>query len=123
MIKLMKKLVERILTILGTAMMFAVVASSQTVEPTCPADKVCISREAAQKAVADDAEVKALRVQVAELKQGVADHKDLLNRSRIEFAACSGELTALKQNAVQDRAIIDILLKNVRPKKIGLINF
>jgi hypothetical protein len=35
---------------------------------------------------------------------------------RIEFARVSGENTALKQNAVSDRAIIDLLLKNTRKK-------
>ncbi len=39
-----------------------------------------------------------------------------LNKMRIEFAAASGELTAVKQNAVSDRAIIDLLLKSVKKK-------
>ena len=42
---------------------------------------------------------------------------------RIEFAEKVGENTALKQNAISDRSIIDILIKQVRPKKIGIINF
>ncbi len=92
-------------------------------ETPCPADKVCISRPAALKAVADADKVTTLEAEGRAKDQAIADLRDLLNKSRIEFAAASGENTALRQNAVQDRAIIDILLKSVRPKKIGLINF
>lgn len=96
---------------------------AQTAPVECPADKVCISRDAALKALADADKVKADEVAIAGYKQAIDDLKTELNRMRVEFAEKSGELTALKQNAVSDRAIIDLLLKNVRPKKIGLINF
>lgn len=89
----------------------------------CPADKVCISREAALKALHDADQVKADEVAIAGYKQAIEDLKAELNKMRVEFASVSGENTALKQNAVSDRAIIDILIKQVRPKKIGLINF
>ncbi len=89
----------------------------------CPPDRVCITRDAALKAIADADRVKALEAEIVVKDQAFADQKDLLNKMRIEFAEKSGELTALKQNDVSNRAIIDILLKNVRPKKIGLINF
>ena len=89
----------------------------------CPADKVCLSRDAALKALADADKVTAYEAEIKVKDQAIDDLKELLNKMRIEFAAISGEATALRQNAVSDRAIIDILLKNVRPKKIGLINF
>lgn len=94
--------------------------SAQT---NCPPDMVCISRSAALKAVADADKVIALEAEGKAKDAALADMRDALNKMRIEFAEKSGENTALKQNAVQDRAIIDILLKSVRPKKIGLINF
>jgi len=97
-------------------------AAGAAMGPSCPVDKVCISREAALKAVADADKVKALEAEIAVKDQAFADQKDLLNKMRIEFAEKAGENTALKQNAVSDRAIIEILLKSVRPKKIGLIN-
>ena len=99
----------------------AVKTSAQTVE--CPADKVCISRDAALKAVADASKVDAQAAEIAAKDKVFADLLAELNKMRVEFAEKSGENTALKQNAVQDRAIIDILIKNARPKKIGLINF
>jgi hypothetical protein len=97
--------------------------AGQTVECPSPQGCVLITREAALKALADADEVVALRAEKKVLSQASDDLKELLNKMRIEFAEKSGENTALKQNAVSDRAIIDILLKNVRPKKIGLINF
>jgi hypothetical protein len=97
------------------------VASAQTVCPH-PSGCVTISRDAALKALADADENKALKAEVKVKDQAIDDLTELLNKMRVEFAECSGEKTALKQNAVSDRAIIDILLKNVRPKKIGLIN-
>lgn len=105
---------------------FAVAASAQdsitVTTRDCPPDRVCISRAAAEKALVDADRVKALEIEGKEKDRALADMRDLLNKSRIEFAAVSGENTALRQNAVQDRAIIEILLKSVRPKKIGLIN-
>lgn len=95
--------------------------SAQTSD--CPADKVCISPTAARKALADADKVIALETESAAKDKAIADMRDELNKLRIEFAERSGENTALKQNAVSDRAIIDLLLKNVRPKKIGLLVF
>ena len=88
----------------------------------CPANMVCISREAAVKALADAETVKAQAVQIAALNKAVDDYKNLLQTSKVEFAAVSGENTALRQEQVRANAIMDILIKNSRPKKIGLIN-
>jgi hypothetical protein len=88
--------------------------SAQSVE--CPADKVCISREAALKALADSDQVKADAVAITGYKQAIDDLKELLNKMRVEYAEARGELTAVKQNAVSDRAIIDLLLKNTKKK-------
>lgn len=89
----------------------------------CPANFVCITRQAAEKFIVLDETVKAQTAEIATLKQGNADYKDLLNKMRVEYAEKVGENTALKQNDISNRAIIDLLLKQVRPKKIGLINF
>ncbi len=89
----------------------------------CPADKVCISREAALKALADADRVKALEAEIKIKDQSYADLGKLLNDMRVEFARCSGETTILKQRAVSDAAMIELLSKLVRPKKIGVFNF
>lgn len=90
---------------------------------TCPADMVCISREAALKALADADRVKALEAEIVVKDKAIEDFRDELNKMRIEFARVSGESTALKTNAVRDAAIIELLLKYARPKKFGVINF
>ena len=92
----------------------AFATNAQSVD--CPVDKVCISREAAQQALEDSDRRKALEAEVKVKDQAIADFRDALNKMRIEFAEKAGENTALKQNAVSDRAIIDILLKNVKKK-------
>lgn len=89
----------------------------------CPADKVCISREAALKALADADRVKALEAEIKVKDQAFADLGKLLNDMRVEFARCSGETTILKQRAISDAAMIELLSKMVRPKKFGIINF
>lgn len=89
----------------------------------CPPDKVCLSREAALKALADADRVKALEAEIKVKDQAYADLGKLLNDMRVEFARCSGETTILKQRAVSDAAMIELLSKLVRPKKIGFINF
>lgn len=85
-----------------------------------PSGCVTISREAAIKALADDATVKAQAAEIAVLKQALLDEKLVAVKLKIEFAEKSGELTALKQNAVSDRAIIDLLLKNTKKKCLPL---
>jgi hypothetical protein len=86
----------------------------------CPSDMVCISRQAAQKAVENAETVKAQSIQIETLKQAVQDEKDVANKLKIEYAETKGELTAVKQNAVSDRAIIDLLLKSVKKKCLPL---
>ncbi len=100
---------------------FAVSASAQTVTD-CPHPSGCvvISREAALKALADADRVKALESEMKVKDAAIDDFRKELNTMRIEFARLSGENTALKQNAVSDRAIIDILIKNVRKKCMPL---
>lgn len=91
-------------------------------QPDCPPTLVCISREAALKALADADRVKALEAEIKVKDDAVASFRDELNKMRIEFARVSGEATALKTNAIRDAAIIELLLKYARPKKFGLIN-
>ena len=89
----------------------------------CPADKVCISREAAQKALENADRVKALEAEIKVKDKALEDLKQLLADMRVNYAECKGESTILKQRAVSDAAMIELLSKLVRPKKIGLINF
>lgn len=94
---------------------FAVLSSCQyAYGQECTTDCVTISREAAIRAVETAKERDALKIQLATEKQSFDALKVELNEVRIKFAAVSGELSGIKQNAVQDRAIIDLLLKNAK---------
>lgn len=87
----------------------------------CPADKVCISPEAARKAVENGETVKAQAVQIDALKQAVLDEKGNTHKVELQFAEVSGELTAFKQEAVRRDAWLDMALKNTHPKNICLL--
>lgn len=95
-------------------------AASNALAQECPQNLVCITPEAARVALEAGDKVKALE---AELKAKDAAYlllKDALNDMRVEFARASGENTILKQRAVSDAAMIELLSKMVRPKKIGI---
>lgn len=111
---------KRLLFLLLLIFLASVGAYSQT---PCPEDKVCISREAAIKALQDADEVIALRSEVKVLKDAVNAHKDIETTLKIELGKITGELTGSQQMNIRQTAIIDVLLKNIRPKKFGLINF
>jgi hypothetical protein len=108
----------RKLFILTILLFGAVAVNAQTSE--CPTDKVCISPEAARKALADADTVIALRAEIKALEDAVNALKDNTQKALLDVARLSGENTALKQNDVSNRAIIEILVKMVRQKKIGL---
>lgn len=103
--------------------LFAGTAYSQSECSTTPEKCVLITREAAVRALQDSDRVKALEKENLTLTEALNAMKVELNKIRVEYAEKVGENTALKQNAINDRAIIEILLKSAKPKKFGLINF
>lgn len=82
----------------------------------CPSDKVCITPQAARKAVENAEAVKAQAEQIKTLQQAVQDEKDVAGKLKIEFAEKAGETTALKQQAVRADAIITLLLKSTHKR-------
>jgi len=103
--------------------LFAGTAYSQSECSTAPEKCVLITREAAVRALQDSDRVKALEKENLTLTEALNAIKVELNKIRVEYAEKVGENTALKQNAISDRSIIEILLKSAKPKKFGLINF
>jgi len=95
-------------------------AYAQTAE--CPSARGCvtITREAAERALADSDRVKALEAENKVIKQAVDDEKAVSAKLKIDFANVSGENSGLKQAAVRSDAIIDLLLKSVRKKCMPL---
>jgi hypothetical protein len=102
---------------------FTVSIHAQAATATCPDGMVCITREAAQKALEAGDRAKALEAEIKVKDQAISDLKDELSKVRVSFAEASGENTILKQQQVRDSAMIELLSKMVRPKKFGVINF
>jgi len=88
----------------------------------CPADKVCVSPEAARKALVDSDTVAAQKTELAAKDQAIEDLKKVIVDLKIELAKMTGDKTGAEQMVVRLTAILDIMIKQVRPKKIGLIN-
>jgi hypothetical protein len=89
----------------------------------CPTGLICITPSQARVALENVDKVDALTKENLVLTQAISDLKSEVNKIRVEYAEKVGENTALKQNSISDRAIIEILLKSAKPKKFGLINF
>jgi len=86
----------------------------------CPPDKVCLTPQQARTALENADKVVALEAYIKTLEQAQTDYKAEISKVRIEYAEAKGENTALKQNAVSDRAIIEILLKSAKKKCMPL---
>lgn len=103
------------------AVLLTSAAYSQTVTD-CPHPSGCVvlSGDAARAALQAGDKAAALEVQL----KAEQDAKELLRKAlddmRIEFARVSGENTALRQNAVQDRAIITAMIPMLRQKVVGI---
>lgn len=68
-------------------------------------------------------EVVVLRDEVKVKDQAIDDLKKEITRLQIELAKLTGEKTSDAAMIIRLNAIVDLLLKSVRPKKIGVINF
>ena len=86
----------------------------------CPPDKVCLDKQTAAKYLTLEDTVKAKDAELATVKTALNDAQKEIGEWRVNYARMSGENTALKQNALQDRAIITAMIPMLRPKKIGL---
>jgi hypothetical protein len=95
---------------------------AQTVD-TCPVNRVCLTVEQARQALIDASTVKAQEQQILDLKKAILDEKSVTLDVKIELAKTMGQLTATQSENVRLAALVELLSKLVRPKKIGLINF
>lgn len=117
---------------------FTLTANAQS---ECPQGMVCLSQTAANVAASNARELFAIREKVIVLETSLvekdkiaveikasaskneADLRSALSKTEIELGVKTGQLLGAEAMNVRQTAIIDLLLKSVRPKKIGLINF
>lgn len=113
----------RLFLILFAACLLAFGAFTANGQTECPQGMVCLTPEAARAALEAGDKAKALEAELKAKDEAIKVYKDDAEKLRIDFARVSGENTALKQNAVSDRAIIEVMLKMVRKKCAGLVFF
>ena len=99
-------------------------SAGQSPVSQCPPGLVCISPDAARKALQDSDTVKAQAAQIDVLKQAIDDTKQIVNDLKVELAKQTGMLTGAQQSMVDARAVIQVLSANCKARnRIGLINF
>jgi len=116
-------------------------AQSPCAGVTMPRGAVCISQAAAnaaaqlaREAAAKDEKIKVLEAALTAKDQIIDDNKataskneqDLkaaLHKTEVDLSLKTGQIISCEANQTRQLAVIDVLLKTVRPKKIGLIVF
>jgi hypothetical protein len=112
-----------VLVFLGLVMFFfAGSVSAQVAAPQCPTGFVCLTPTQARAGLEAMDKVTALENQVLDLKKAILDEKNVTIDVKIELAKTTGQLTGAQSELISLRAMNELLLKMVRPKKIGLIN-
>jgi hypothetical protein len=119
-------LIRLILILIVVLLLSATLATAQSLPqgPDCPHAEGCvvISKSAARSALEAGDKAKALEVELKEREKAYELLRDALHKMEVEFAKTSGENTILRQRAVSDAAMIELLLKQTKKKRIGLIN-
>lgn len=101
----------------------AIAASSISAHAQTDDKPICISRQAAETCATNAERIKALEAQIQTLEQALKDKDGIINGLKTEVALKTGQIISNEQTLAQNRAIIEALLKMVRPKKFGIINF
>jgi hypothetical protein len=119
---------KRVFGITFLTLMLTVGALSQTTTD-CPAGMACITREALVNLLKQSDEnaglketIKAKDAQIVSRDALISTLNTEVTDFKVKWAQAVGENTELRASRVRDQAIMDILIKNARPKKIGFIN-
>jgi hypothetical protein len=115
-----------ILILVVVLLLSATLATAQSLPqgPDCPHAEGCvvISKSAARSALEAGDKVKALEAEITELQKARDLDKDDKQKLAVDFAKTSGENTILKQRAVSDAAMIELLLKQTKKKRNAFIS-
>lgn len=109
----------RFLSILAVTLWLSLTASNALGQDE---PKICISRAAAEACATNATKVSALEARILLLETALRDKDKIIEDLKVDGALKTGRIIALEQNDASNRAIIEILIKNARPKRIGLIN-
>lgn len=113
---------KKLILIFAFLLTFGVNAFGQEPQPTL--EPTVVIKQSTADACADAfTERKALRDELAVKTQAIADLKEEITRLKIELSKLTGEKNGADAMVIRLTAITDLLLKSVRPKKIGVIVF
>lgn len=122
---------KRIFGIVFLTLIFIGGVYSQTNDcpPNLPQTVVCVSRDAFTRLLKADDEntglkeiIKAKDAQIASRDGLITTLTAEVTDFKVKWAQAIGENTELRASRVRDHAVMDILIKQARPKKIGLFN-
>lgn len=88
----------------------------------CPPNLVCITPEAARKALENSDLVEAQKKEIEVLKQAIADQRNLTADVKIELAKTVGEKTRLEIEVPRLSGLLEVCMKK-RKVSVGLLNF
>lgn len=111
---------NKILLLIAFTAAFTITGMAQTSD--CPADKVCIARAAAEKAVETAKERDAYKAKYEASQQALEAQKKLTQDVTEKYSYEQGRNSALEAQAVRDEAIIQAMISMLRKKKVGIIN-
>lgn len=121
-VKVYMKWKHVIFSVLFLVAAFCVTASGQATPTQCPPDLVCLTPAAARAALEAGDKAKALEAAAKVKDQAIADLKAENVNWRVKYVEVFGRYDEIKQQRVEWMAEKEMLLKLIRPKKIGLIN-
>lgn len=122
---------KRIIGIIFLVWLFAIAGHAQTNDcpPNLPQTVVCTSREAHVRLLQADDENAGLKETIKAKDAQIASRDGLITTLtaevtdfKVKWATAIGENTELRASRVRDHAMMDILIKQARPKKIGFFN-
>lgn len=108
---------------------FGVYSQTNDCPPNLPQTVVCVSRPAYVRLLQADDENAGLKETIKAKDAQIASRDGLITTLtaevtdfKVKWATVVGENTELRASRVRDHAMMDILIKQSRPKKIGFIN-
>jgi hypothetical protein len=122
---------KRIISIVFLTLIFGIGAYGQSNDcpANLPATVVCVNKDAFTRLLRSDDENASLKAQLVAKDKQIESRNTLittLTNEKVDFqvkwALAVGENTELRASRVRDQAVMDILIKQARPKQNGFIN-
>lgn len=138
---------KKLIIIIGLVFVFGLTGQAQTAKcpvgqicpvVECPKTLICLTQVEANKVRENAKELEATKEKVVVLEQGLKDKdksiqdlkdtnaqnvetlKDRVHKAEVDLATATGKIIEMEADRVRWTAVIDVLVKNSRQKKIGI---